>query len=175
MEIKVTLVEFSYNNRYQESIKMAPFEALYGRRSRTPLNWVESREWRHYGNELVTEAEEKVWIIRQNMENAQYRQKSYVDQRRRLLTFQVGDFVYLKVSPMKFVQIFGIKMMLAPRYVGPYQIMERKGEVAYKLQLLESMSTIFPVFHISQLKKCLRVSEERIEVKDLKIGSDLVS
>jgi hypothetical protein len=76
---------------------------------------------------------------------------------------------------MKFVQIFGIKMMLAPRYVGPYQIMERKGEVAYKLQLLESMSTIFPVFHISQLKKCLRVSEERIEVKDLKIGSDLVS
>jgi hypothetical protein len=108
------------------------------------------------------------------METTQYRQKCYVDQRRRPLTFQVGDFVYLKVSTVKGVQRFGVKKKLAPRYVGPYQIIERKGEVAYKIQLPEGMSTIFPVFHMSQLKKCLRVPEERVEVKDLKIGSDLV-
>jgi hypothetical protein len=82
--------------------------------------------------------------------------------------------VYLKVSPMNGVQRFGVKKKLAPRYVGPYQITERKGEVAYKIQLLENMSTIFLVFHVSQLKKCLRVPEERVEAKDLKIGSALV-
>jgi hypothetical protein len=115
-----------------------------------------------------------VRVICQNMESAQYRQKSYADQRRRPLTFQVGDFVYLKISPIKDVRRFGAKKKLAPRYVGPYQVIERKGEVAYKIQLPEDMSTIFPMFHISQLKKCLRVPEERVEVRDLKIGSNLV-
>jgi hypothetical protein len=89
------------------------------------------------------------------METMQYHQKIYADQRRRPLTFEVEDFVYLKVSPMKGMQRFGAKKKLAPRYVGPYQIIERKGEVAYKIQLPEDMSMIFPVFHISQLKKCL--------------------
>jgi len=82
--------------------------------------------------------------------------------------------VYLKVSPMKGVQRFGIKRKLAPRYVGPFKILKRKGEVAYKLQLPESMNKIFPVFHVSQLNKCLRVPEERIEALDLRIRSDLV-
>jgi hypothetical protein len=168
------LAKFSDNNNYQSSIKMAPFEALYGRRCRTPLNWVKAGERRFYGNDLIAEAEEKVWVICQNMETMQYHQKIYADQRWRSLTFQVKDFVYLKVSPMKGMQRFGAKKKLAPRYVGPYQIIERKGEVAYKIQLPEDMSMIFPVFHISQLKKCLWVPEERVEVKDLKIGSDLV-
>jgi hypothetical protein len=168
------LVEFSYNNSDQNSIKMTPFEALYGRRCRTPLNWVEAGERRFYVNDLIAEAEEKVRIIRQNMKTSQYRQKSYVDQRRRPMTFQVRDFVYLKVSPMKGVQRFVAKKKLAPRYVGPYQVIERKGEMAYKIQLLEDMSMIFPVFHVSQLKKYLRIPEEKVVVKDLKIGSDLV-
>ena len=90
----------------------------------------------------------------------QYHQKIYADQRRRPLTFQVGDFVYLKVSPMKGVQRFGVKKKLAPRYVGPYQVIERKGEVVYKIQLPEDMSTTFPMFHVYQLKKCLRIPEE---------------
>jgi hypothetical protein len=96
------------------------------------------------------------------------------DKGRRPLAFVVGDHVYLKVSLMKGVQRFGVKRKLAPRYVGPYRILEKRGEVAYKLQLPNAMSSIFPVFHVSQLKKCLRVPEERIEPQGLKIGSDLV-
>jgi hypothetical protein len=95
----VPLVEFAYNNNYQESIKMAPFEALYGRKCRTPLNWVEPRERRFYGIDFVDEAEKKVRIIQQNMKAAQSHQKSYADKRRRPLEFQVGDYVYLKVTP----------------------------------------------------------------------------
>ena len=83
------------------------------------------------------------------MKAAQSRQKSYADKRRRPLTFEVGDYVYLKVSPMKGVKRFGMKKKLSPRYVGPYKIVERKGNVAYKLQLPPEMSTIFDVFHVS--------------------------
>ena len=127
------LAEFSYNNIYQESIKMAPFEALYGQKCRTPLNWVEPRERRYYGIDFVREAEEQVHIIQQHIEAAQSRQKSYADKRRRPIEFEVGDYVYLKVSPMKEVQRFGVKRKLAPRYVGPYKIIEKSGRVAYKL------------------------------------------
>jgi len=125
------LAEFSYNNSYQESIKMAPFEALYGRRCRTPLNWVEPGERRYYGINFVNEAEKKVQIIQQHMQAAQSQQKSYADKRRRPLEFNVGDYVYLKVTPMKKVQRFRVRSKLAPRYVGPYRVLERKGPVAY--------------------------------------------
>jgi hypothetical protein len=168
------LAEFSYNNNYQESIKMAPFKALYGHKCRTLLNWVEPGERRYYGIDFVNEAEEQVRIIRQHMEVAQSRQKSYADKRRMPLAFEVGDYVYLKISSMKGAPRFGMKRKLAPRYIGPYRILKKKGEVAYKLQLPVEMSTIFLVFHVSQLKKCLRVPEERIEPWGLKIGSDLV-
>ena len=167
------LVEFSYNNSYQESIKMAPFEALYGRKCRTPLNWIEPGERRYYGIDFVKEAEERVQLIRQHIEAAQSRQKSYADKRRSPIIFQVGDYVYLKVSPMRRVQRFGVKRKLAPRYVGPYKITAQKGPVAYQLQLPPEMKAIFSVFHVSQLKKCLRVPEEAIESTSIKIQSDL--
>ena len=141
--------EFSYNNSYQASIKMAPFEALYGRKCRTLLNWIEPSERRYFGIDFVTEAEEQVRIIQQLVKAAQSRQKSYADKRRRPLTFEVGDCVYLKVSPMKGVQRFGVRRKLAPRYVGSYQIIEWKGNVAYKLQHPPKMSAIFDVFHVS--------------------------
>jgi hypothetical protein len=96
---------------------MAPFEALYGRKCRTPLNWVEPGERRFYGIDFIDEAEKKVCIIQQNMQAAQSRQKSYADKRRRPLDFQVGDYVYLKVTPMKKKQ-FGIKKKLSARYIG---------------------------------------------------------
>jgi cytochrome b involved in lipid metabolism len=107
------------------------------------------------------------------MKAAQLRQKSYVDKRRRPLTFEVGDYVYLKESPMKGVKRFGMKKKLAPRYVGPYKILERKGNVAYKLQLPPEMSAISKVFHVSQLKKCLRVPKEAIAPTNIKLQSDL--
>ena len=152
---------------------MAPSEALYGQKCRTPLNWVESRERRYYGIDFVTEAEEQVRIIQQHMKAAQSRQKSYADKRRRPIKFEVGDYVYLKVSPMKKVQRFGVKRKLAPRYVGPYKIIERSGRVAYKLQLPPEMQDIFNVFHVSQLKRCLRVPDEAFETTNIKLQSDL--
>jgi hypothetical protein len=100
---------------------LAPFEALYGRKCRTPLNWVESGERRYYGIDFVEEAEERVQIIQQHMRVVQSHQKSYANKRRRPLEFEVGDHVYLKVSPMKGVQRFGVKRKLALRYVGPFK------------------------------------------------------
>jgi hypothetical protein len=108
------LAEFSYNNSYQKSIKMAPFEALYGRRCRTPLNWSELRERWFFEVDLVKETEEKVRQVQNNMKIAQSRQKSYADKRRRPLMFNKGDYVYLKVSHMKGVNRFGVKGKLAP-------------------------------------------------------------
>ena len=152
---------------------MAPFEVLYGRKCRTPLNWVESRERRYYGIDFFEEAEQQVRTIQKHMEAAQARQKSYVDKRRKPIEFEVGDHVYLKVSPMKGVQLFGVKRKLAPRYVGPYPIIEKSGNVAYKIELPYEMRAIFNVFHVSQLKKCLRVPEERVSLRDVKLKSDL--
>jgi hypothetical protein len=91
----LSLAEFSYNNSYQASIKMAPFEALYGRRCQTPLSWSQTGERKIFGPDLVTEAEEKVKTIPNHLKAAQSLQKSYADMRRRPLQFQVGDFVYL--------------------------------------------------------------------------------
>jgi len=152
---------------------MAPSEALYGRKCRTPLNRVEPSERRYYGIDFVNDAEKKVPIIQQHMKAAQSCQKSYADKRRRPLEFKVGDYVYLKVTPMKKVQRFRVRSKLAPRYVGPYQIIERKGPVAYEVQLPEELSLIFPVFHVSQLRKCLKVPEQRIEPRRIKLKADL--
>jgi hypothetical protein len=107
------------------------------------------------------------------MKVAQSHQKSYADRRRRSLMFEVGDYVYLKVTPMK-KKLFGVRRKLVARFVGPYKILERRGPIAYKLELPEAMRTIFPVFHVSNLKKCLCILEERIEPRGIKLKSDLV-
>lgn len=167
------LAEFSYNNSYQESIKMAPFEALYGRRCRTPLNWSEPGERWYFGVDIVKEAEEKVRLIQANMKAAQSRQKSYADKRRRPLAFKVEDYVYLKVSPMKGVYRFGVKGKLAPRYIGPFQILQKCGLVAYRLKLLEQLSAVHDVFHVSQLKKCLQVPDQAIDLGEIELEPDL--
>jgi hypothetical protein len=137
------------------------------------LNWVQPGERRYYGIDFVKEAKEQVRIIQRHIEAAQSRQKSYADKRRRPIEYEVGDYVYLKVSPMKGVQWFGVKRKLAPRYVGPYKILEKSGKVAYKLQLPLEMSPIFNVFHISQLRRCLHVPEERVKMTNIKVESDL--
>jgi hypothetical protein len=110
---------------------MAPFEALYGRRCRTPLNWSEAGERTFFGPDLVKDAEEKVEVIREKLKLAQMRQKSYHDKGTAPRRYAVGDYVYLKVSPTKGVQRFGVKGKLAPRYIGPYEIIKVCGPVAY--------------------------------------------
>jgi hypothetical protein len=169
----LSLAEFDYNNSYQSSLKMAPFEALYGRRCRTPLNLSQPGERDIFGPNLVTEAKSKVKLIRKNLEVAQATQKCYHDKRRKPFKFVVGDFVYLKVSPTKGVQRFGIKGKLAPRYIGPYEIVEACGPVAYKLKLPTKMSAIHNVFHVSQLKKCVRLPTEVIAEPEAEIEPDL--
>ncbi|WVZ58160.1 hypothetical protein U9M48_008461 [Paspalum notatum var. saurae] len=167
------LAEFAYNNSYQKSLEMAPFEALYGRRCRTPLNWSEPGERVTFGPDLVTQAEEQVKLIHGNLKRAQSRQKSYSDRRRRPLVFELDDHVYLRVSPMKGVHRFGVKGKLAPRYVGPFKITEQCGPVAYRLELPPHLAAVHDVFHVSQLKKCLRVPEEAVDTSQIEIEPDL--
>ena len=116
---------------------MAPFEALYGHRCRTPLHWSECGERWFFGVDLVKETENKVRQIQNNLKIAQSRQKSNADKRHRPLRFTKGDHVYLKVSPMKGVNRFSVKGKLAPRYIGPFPIIDRCGQVAYRLKLPE--------------------------------------
>ncbi|KAK1612192.1 hypothetical protein QYE76_035865 [Lolium multiflorum] len=170
--------KFSYNNSYQASLQMAPFEALYGRKCRTPLNWSEVGDSQVFGPDVLREAEEKVHKIREYLKTAQSRQKSYADKRRREITFEIGDFVYLKVSPLKGMQRFQLKGKLAPRYVGPFKILDRRGEVSYQLELPEEMSAVHNVFHISLLRKCLEVPEKtevfkNIDHRAIDINKDL--
>jgi hypothetical protein len=122
---------------------------------------------------MVKETEDKVQKIIHNMKKAQTRQKSYADKRWMPLYFLDGDYVYLKVSPMKGVSRFGVKGKLAPWYIGPFLILERYGPVAYRLQLPETLSTVHNVFHVSQLKKCLRVPDRTVEVTDVVLEPDL--
>jgi hypothetical protein len=133
-------VEFSYNNSYQASIKMAPYEALYGWQCRTPLFWSQTEESQVFGPEVLKDAEKQVQMVRESLKVAQSRQKSYADKRKRDLSFEIRDFVYLKVSPMRGTHRFRVKGKLAPRYVGPFKISDRKGEVAYQLELPPQLS-----------------------------------
>jgi hypothetical protein len=135
---------------------------FYGRRCRTPLNWSEAGERTLFGPELVKEAEERVQVISENLKMAQMRQKSYHDKGTTPRHFEVGDYVYLKVSPTKGVQRFGAKGKLAPRYIGPYEVIEVCGPVAYRIQLPERFSVVHNVFHVTQLKKGMLVPENEI-------------
>ncbi|GKD15984.1 putative reverse transcriptase domain-containing protein [Tanacetum coccineum] len=148
------LVEFSYNNSYHASIKAAPFEALYGRKCRSPVCWTEVGEAQILGPELIQETTEKIIQIKQRMQAARDRQKSYADLKRKPMEFQVRDKVMLKVSPWKRVVRFGKRGKLNPRYVGPFKVIDRVGEVAYKLELPEESSRVHNMFHVSNLKKC---------------------
>ncbi|WVZ51621.1 LOW QUALITY PROTEIN: hypothetical protein U9M48_002748, partial [Paspalum notatum var. saurae] len=155
----------------EKSLEMAPFEARM--EMRTPLNWSEPGERVTFGPDLVTQAEEQVKLIHGNLKRAQSRQKSYSDKRRRPLVFELDDHVYLRVSPMKGVHRFGVKGKLAPRYVGPFKITEQCGPVAYRLELPPHLAAVHDVFHVSQLKKCLRVPEEAVDTSQIEIEPDL--
>jgi hypothetical protein len=157
--------EFSYNNSNQASIEMAPFEALYRRQCRILMFWSQTRESQVFGPEVLKDAEKHVQMIRENLKVTQSRQKSYADKRRDH-SFKIGDFVYLKVSPLRGTHRFKVKGKLAPRYARPFKIVDRKGEVAYLLELPPQLSDVHDVFHVSQLKKCLRVLEEQLPMEE---------
>jgi hypothetical protein len=169
----LSYAKFSYNNSYQESLKMTPFKMLYGRRCRTPLFWNETVEWKVFRPDILQEAEKQVSMVRENVRVAQSRQKSYIDHRRRELCFEVGDFVYLKVSPMRGLRCFKVRGKLTPRLIGPFKILEKRGEVEYQLELLPQLSDVHDVFYVSQLKKCLRVPEKQIPMEELVVKEDL--
>jgi hypothetical protein len=120
-----------------------------------------------FGPDILQEAEKQVRMVRENLRVAQLRQKSYADHRRRELSFEVGDFVCLKVSPMRGLRHFKVRGKLAPRFIEPFKILEKRGEVAYQLELPSQLSDVHNVFHVSQLKKCLQVPEEQLPMEDL--------
>ncbi|GJW16467.1 putative reverse transcriptase domain-containing protein [Tanacetum coccineum] len=172
-DVHLPLAEFSYNNSYHSSIRCAPFEALYGRKCRSPVLWAEIGESSLIGPELVQETTDKVVLIKEKLKAARDRQKSYADNRRKPLEFEVGDRVLLKVSPWKGVIHFGTKGKLAPRYVGPFEILERIGPVAYRLRLPEELSSVHDTFHVSNLKKCLADANLHVPLDEIKIDKTL--
>src|SRR5436305_14436301 len=136
------LVEFAYNNSFQSTIGMAPYEALYGRKCRSPVYWDEVGERKILGPEMIEETVGVVEKIREKIKIAQDRQKSYADKRRKDLEFSTGEKVFLKVAPMKGVIRFGKRGKLRPRYVGPFEILDRIGELAYRLALPPKFSSV---------------------------------
>lgn len=165
------LVEFSYNNSYHASIGMSPYEALYGRPCRTPVCWAEIGERQLLGPQFVEEANEKIKVVQENMRKAQERQKKYADKGRREVIFQADDMVYLKVAAQKGRDRFGKIGKLETRYIGPYRVIARIGEVAYKLELPPDMP-LHPVFHVSMLRKHIR-DPNQIEPEPEGLTTDL--
>ncbi|GJX91699.1 putative reverse transcriptase domain-containing protein [Tanacetum coccineum] len=145
-ERHLLLVEFSYNNNYHASIKAAPFEALYGRKCRSPVCWAKVGDVQLTGPEITYETTEKI-----------------------PLEFQVGDRVMLKVSPRKGVIRFGKQGKLNPWYIGPYKILKRVGPVVYILELPEELNNVHCTFHVSNLKKCISNESLIIPMKELRL------
>ncbi|GJX35882.1 putative reverse transcriptase domain-containing protein [Tanacetum coccineum] len=155
------------------NIRCAPFEALYGRKCRSPVLWAEVGEVSLIGPELVLETTDKVVLIKEKLKSARDRQKSYADKRRKPLEFEVGDWVLLRVSPWKGVVRFGKKRKLAPRYVGPFEILERVGLVAYRLRLPKELNSVHDTFHVSNLKKCLADANLHVPLDEIKVDKTL--
>ncbi|XP_070034489.1 uncharacterized protein [Nicotiana tomentosiformis] len=129
------LAKFAYNNGYQSSIQMAPYEALYGRQCQS------------------LDASEKVKLIQERLRTAQSRQKSYAEQKVCEITYMVGEKVMLKISPMKGVLRFRKKGKLSPRHIGPFEVIRKIGEVVYGHALSPSLLSVHLVFHVSMLRK----------------------
>ena len=159
-----------YNNSFKSSVGMAPYEALYGRKCRTPLCWTELREKKVIGPDLIQETEEKVTMIRERLKVAIDRQKSYAYNKRKDIRYEIGEKVFLKVSPWKKVMRFGKNGKLSPRFISPYEVIKKVGPMAYRLALPPDLEKIHNVFHVSMLRRYRSdpshvVSSETIELR----------
>ncbi|GJR17333.1 putative reverse transcriptase domain-containing protein [Tanacetum coccineum] len=172
-DVYLPLAKFSYNNSYHSSIRCAPFEALYGRKCRSPVLLAEIGESSLFGPELVQEMTDEVVLIKEKPKEAIECQKSYVDNRRKPLEFEEGDQVLLKVSPWKGVVHFGKKGKLALRYIGPFEILEKIGPVAYRLRLPKELSGEHDTFHVSNLKNCLADASLHVPLDEIKVDKTL--
>ncbi|KAL6211440.1 hypothetical protein ACLB2K_016666 [Fragaria x ananassa] len=169
----ISLMEFAYNNSFHSSIGMGPFEALYGKQCRTPLCWIEVGERELCGPEIIHDTNEKTKVVKDRLKAAQSRQKSYADVRMKDLEFQVGDWVFLKLSPWKGVVHFGKRGKLSPRYIGSYEIIERVGSLAYRLSLPPELPRIHNVFHVSMLRKYIADPSHVLEEQPISLQKDL--
>ncbi|KAL2230621.1 UNVERIFIED_CONTAM: Transposon Tf2-12 polyprotein [Sesamum indicum] len=169
----VPLMEFAYNNSFHSSIGIAPYEALYGRRCRNPICWDREGLRQLEGPELVQETVEKIQIVKKCLKAAHNRQKSYVDQYRREMEYEVGDKVFLKKSPWRGILRFGRQGKLSPRYIGPYEIIKRIGPLAYRLALPAELSQIHDVFHISMLRGYRYDPSHIIREPEIEISEEL--
>ena len=166
------LIEFSYNNSYHSSIEMPPYEALYGRKCRSPLFW-DNLEKVAIGLDLIQETIDKVAIIKQKMKESQDRQKSWADLKRKELHFEVGDHVYVKIKPIKSLHQKRFQGKLSPRFVGPFEILERVGNLAYRLALPPNLANIHNVFHISVLRKYIPNPNHIVELEPITLEENL--
>nr|GEW67154.1 putative reverse transcriptase domain-containing protein [Tanacetum cinerariifolium] len=167
------LVESSYKNSYHVSNKAAPYEALYGRKCRSPVYWSEVEDSQLNGLELIRDTTEKIVQIKNRLLAARRRQKSYVDKRLKPLEFKVGDMVLLKVSPWKDAVHFRKRENLSPRYIVPFKILARVGPVAYTLELPEELKMIHSTFHVSNLKKCLAEDDVVVSIDEIQLNDKL--
>ncbi|KAK8980910.1 hypothetical protein V6N11_048039 [Hibiscus sabdariffa] len=172
-EKQLPLVEFAYNNSYQASIQMAPYEALYGRKCRTPVCWAEAGQKLLPMPDILKGTTEKVKLISERLKAASDRQKSYADLKRREVEYAVGDRVFLKVSPWKKVMRFGKKGKLSPRFIGPYENVERVGPVAYRLLLPPELERIHDVFHVSMLRRYRSDMSHVMPIEEVELNPDM--
>ncbi|GJU39802.1 putative reverse transcriptase domain-containing protein [Tanacetum coccineum] len=172
-DVHLLLVKFSYNKSYHSSVRYAPFEALYGKKCRSPIMWAEIGEGQLIGSELVQETIEKISQIKDRLKATRDHQKSYADKRRKPLEFSVGDYILLIVSPWKGVVRFGKKGKLAPRFVGTFEIIEKVGLVAYWLDLPEELNGVHDTFHVSNLKKCLVDPTLQVPLDEIRVDDKL--
>nr|GEU42440.1 putative reverse transcriptase domain-containing protein [Tanacetum cinerariifolium] len=159
---------------YHFIVRCAPFEALYGRKCRSPIMWADVGEGQLIGHELVKESTEKISQIKDRLKAARDRQKSYADNRKKPLEFSVGYYALLKVSPWKGVVRFGKKGKLAPRFVGPFEIVEKIGPVAYRLDLPKELNSVHDMFHVSNLKKRLADPTLQVPLDEIQVNSKLI-
>ncbi|XP_070032256.1 uncharacterized protein [Nicotiana tomentosiformis] len=152
---------------------MVTYEALYGRRCRSPVGWFEVDKTELYGPDLIHQAIEKVKVIQEQPRTTQSRKKSYYDVRRRDIEFEVGDWVFLRISSMKCVMHFGKKGMLSLWYIRSYNILRQIAQVACQLELPFELEFVYPVFHVSTLRKCIGDPSWVLPIKYVQVTEDL--